>query len=150
MGIPYVLLKRDKPEAFILGKGAFHGRGWWEVFERRLNLMSSGDDLGNFLEPICGLEEGPLAARLEAFDQGYSGDAKEVSQRILTWLGDDVCFLSNCWEELCFMIEDGEDQSLISEEFADIQNVVCLPIANYRETGNIWGYEEPEHVRPIP
>jgi hypothetical protein len=149
MGMPYALLKQDKPEVFDLGKGV-RMVGWTEVFERRygppfsntpadiFNIFGS-DDKGNFLEPLQSLDLALLTKRLEKFDHGYSGEAAVVAKRIIDWMGDDVCYLCNYWEELSGCIESRMSAKKIAAEFNDLAVKLSVPMAKYKETGDVWG-----------
>lgn len=132
MGLPHALLKVDKPEAFDLGKGE-RSRSWMPVFNRMVDFFGGG----NFLEPMQNLDRATLVTRLIQHDNGYSGEPEEVADRILEWMGDDVCILSNGWEEMVMHIEDENPD--IESEFSDTAEIVTCPLLQYRQTGSVWG-----------
>lgn len=137
MGLPHALLKVDKPEVFNLGKG-LASRSWSPVFGRNLGMFFIDGGAGNFLEPMKNLDKEWLVKQLIAFDKGYSGPAEDVATRIIEWMGDDACILSNGWEEMSEMIEDGNIHD-IQEEFSDTAAVVTIPLSQYKQTGSVWG-----------
>ncbi len=134
MGMPYALLKRDKAEAFDLGKGS-RLHGWPQVFDRRYGYPF-GQGEGNFCDPLQDISLNNLTKKIEDFDNKYTGDPATVAQRIIDWMGDDVCFLVNYWEEIEGMIESGESDRL-AEEFSDLKLEHALK--DYKQTGSVWG-----------
>jgi hypothetical protein len=138
MGIAYALMKRDKPEVFDLGKGSIRG-GWMKVFERRLGWPFGALDDGNFLDPIVAPPVEKLAARIKKHDHGYTGDdVNSIAKTIVDWIGNDVCFLVNYWEEVQYMIEEGEPAEAFAKEFDDLSPKLAQPMNVYKQTGSVW------------
>jgi hypothetical protein len=137
MGMPYSLIKRDKPEIFDLGKGSVSRGGWLEVFDRGYGLFPFGFG-GNFLEPIKPVSFAVLKVRLDRYDGAYSGETSIVAKRIIEWMGDDVCMLFNGREELEYMIDEGKSEADIIKEFNDIGSLVTVPLGTYTITGSVW------------
>lgn len=135
MGMPYALLKRDKPEVFDLGKGGGM-MAWPAVFGRVYGSGVFGEKNGNFEEPFTAPDD--LADDILTHCRDYSGPPNTVARRIRAWMGSDACFLINYWEELSFLIEE-DDRARIAEEFRDLAPVLCAPLWDYKQTGDVWG-----------
>lgn len=136
MGMPYALIKRDKPEAFNLGKGSILA-GWPKVFGRTYGIPF-GVGKSNFEEPLDPTPTTTLTRLIIDYDHGYTGDASEVAERIAKWVGDDVCFLINYWEDIEGMLEDDDGAEAVDAEFNDLRPQLCAPLSKYVQTGDVW------------
>lgn len=138
MGMPYALMKRDKPEVFDLGKGSTLA-GWPKVYGRRYGWPFDVKGVkGNFEEPLDPIPLTTLTRLIMEYDHGYTGHPDTVAKRIFDWVGDDVCFLINYWEEVEGLIEAGE-MDAVASEFKDLAPVLCAPMKTYTQTGDVWG-----------
>lgn len=134
--MPYALIKKNKPEAFDLGKGSRTG-GWVTVFGRYYGKPFDDRD-GNFLESIPRPLIEDLHKTIHA-DNGYSGPPPDIiTARIRDWIGEDEVFLINYWEEIVWMIEEGSGEDDFKNEFDGIYPLLSHPLSQYSETGNIW------------
>lgn len=150
MGMPYALMKRDRPEVFDLGKGS-RMLGWPEVFERRygtplnpspvsfLDIFGVNDSAGNFNDPLQSLDIVALTKRIEQYDNNVSGNPDDVAKRIIDWMGDDVCQLVNCWEEMEDMIRSRYSSKKLAEALFDPPILFSSPLKTYKQTGSVWG-----------
>ena len=133
MGFPYTLIKKESPDAFNLGKGA-----WDQVFDRKYGtyIPLIGFTGSNFEETFR-IDSNTLEEKIRTHRPIFSDHSQEVATKIITWAGISDLYLINYWEELEYF-QEKKWRKKADEEFTDLRDKLIKPLYDYKITGSIY------------